>query len=140
MDDLQTALAGYPNVTWDRAPSGFAAMLHSDALISDLSGIVFDYAFVLERPVVTVRFTPDIRGLEAGDLPWPAWELDILPELGARIEPEDIAALPKVIAALPERAAFREQMRALRQSSLYNYRSTGSIAARQLIDIQKGLS
>ena len=139
MDELRTALAGYANVAWDRAPSGFAAMLRSDALISDLSGIVFDYAFVLERPVVTVRFTPDIRGLEAGDLPWSAWELDILPDLGARIEPEDIAALPAIIAALPDRAAFRERMRALRQKSLYNYRDTGRIAARQLIDIQKGL-
>ena len=139
MGELQNALSDYPGVDWDRAPNGFAAMLQSDLLISDLSGIVFDYAFILERPVITIQFQPDLRGLEAADLPWPAWELDILPHLGAQIQAGDIAGLPGLIASLPERGQFAARMRELRAQSMYNFRSTGPAAARQLRDIQNSL-
>lgn len=136
---IASGLELYPNVRWDNEPDGFKSMLESDLLISDLSGIVFDYAFVFERPVITVRFEVDTRGLEAGDLPWPAWELDLLPELGARIEAEEAGNLPALIAALPGEAVFRERMRRLRAESLYNYRQSGQAAARHLLDIQASL-
>lgn len=133
------ALAPYPNVTWNDATSPFPAMTVSDVLISDLSGIVFDYAFILERPVITIAMDVDARGMEAGDLPYPAWELTKLPELGAHIRPEEIHDLPAVIAGLPEAGAFAERMRVLRNASLYNYRSSGSVAARQLLELRSSL-
>jgi hypothetical protein len=37
-------------------------------LLSDISGIVFDHAFLTERPVLTIDFTVDKRGFEALDL------------------------------------------------------------------------
>lgn len=135
--ELEKVLAPYPNVRWDSATSALAAMVASDVLVSDLSGIVFDYAFVLERPVVTIAMDVDTRGLEAGDLPYPAWELTKLPELGASIEPENIRNLPDVIASLPAADLFAERMRNLRAESLYNYRSSGRVAAEQLVALRQ---
>lgn len=134
---LAKALAPYPNVSWDAGTSPLDSMLASDVLVSDLSGIVFDYAFILERPVVTVAMEVDTRGMDAGDLPRPAWELEKLPELGASIAPEDIRNLPGVIAALPERERFSRYMRELRAASLYNFRSSGKIAAGQLVALRE---
>ncbi|MDR1359680.1 MAG: CDP-glycerol glycerophosphotransferase family protein [Deltaproteobacteria bacterium] len=136
--NMREKFASLDNVRWDCAPDGFAAMAASDILISDLSGIVFDYAFVLERPVITVQFTPDIRGLEASDLPWPAWELDVLPELGARLAPEAVEDLPGIIAGLPDQD-FRRRLRELRRESLFNYGRAGETAARQLLAILRDL-
>jgi hypothetical protein len=136
---MQEQFASRGNVRWDFAPDGFASMAASDILISDLSGIVFDYAFVLERPVITVQFTPDIRGLEAADLPWPAWELDVLPALGARLAPEAVGDLPGIIAALPQGEDFRRSLRKLREESLFHYGRAGETAARQLLGILRGL-
>jgi hypothetical protein len=140
LERLRDRFASHANLRWDSAPDGFAAMAESDVLISDLSGIVFDYAFVLERPVISVRFTPDTRGLEAGDLPWPAWELGILPELGAHVPPEAVAHLPEVIASLPGGEAFRLRMRTLREESLFQYGRAGETAARQLLDVRRSRS
>lgn len=137
---LEKALAPFSNVRWDHATSALAAMVDSDVLVSDLSGIVFDYAFVLERPVVTGAMTVDTRGLEAGDLPWPAWELTKLSELGASIEPKNIRNLPDVIASLPPVDAFAGHMRSLRAESLFNYRSSGRVAAEQLVALRKTLA
>jgi hypothetical protein len=136
---MQERFASRDNVRWDFAPDGFAAMAASDILVSDLSGIVFDYAFVLERPVITVQFTPDIRGLEAADLPWPAWELDVLPALGARLAPEAMEDLPGIIAGLPRGEDFRRGLRKLREESLFHYGRAGETAARQLLAILRGL-
>lgn len=133
VEALQTELAAYPNLSWDKTPSPLEAMRRSDVLISDFSGVVFDYALILERPVITLAFEPDLRGKDAADLPWPAWELEVLPRLGAHIKPEEVARLPELIAALPKGEAFAADMRALREESLYNFRRSGEFAAGQLM-------
>lgn len=129
---LVKALSAYPNVAWDDAASSIPAMTASDVLVSDLSGIVFDYAFILKRPVITIAMDVDTRGLEAGDLPYPAWELTKLPDLGACVHPGDIQDILEVIANLPDPGDFALRMRTLRKQSLYNFRSSGEVAARQL--------
>lgn len=132
LTQLQGALSSFPAVRWDRETSPLPAMRESRVLISDFSGIVFDYAFILERPVISMRMEVDTRGLEAGDLPYPAWELDMLPRLGARVEAENVKNMAAVIAALPERQSFAARMQELRAQSLFNFRRSGETAALQL--------
>ncbi|SBV91943.1 conserved exported hypothetical protein [uncultured delta proteobacterium] len=140
LGDIALALAAYPNVAWDHGSSSLAAMVDSDVLVSDFSGIVFDYAFILERPVVTIAMDMDTRGMDAGDLAYPAWELDVLPELGASIAAENIRNLPETIRNLPPRAEFAARMRELRAKSLFNYRSSGAVAAEQILAVRQGLA
>lgn len=139
LHDTAEALAAYPNVAWDHGANSLPSMCGSDVLVSDFSGIVFDYAFILERPVVTIAMDMDTRGMDAGDLPYPAWELGVLPELGASITAENIRNLPDIIKNLPPRAEFAARMRALRGESLFNYRNSGSVAAEQILAIRERL-
>ncbi len=136
LETLEAALRGYRNVAWDRAVSPLPAMLDSDVLVSDFSGVVFDYAFVLERPVVTIAAAMDTRGMEAGDLPYPAWELTVLPDLGASIDAGNVRDLPEVIASLPPPEECIPRIRALRENSLFNYRSGGRVAAGQILRLR----
>lgn len=46
--------AKYKNVVWDAETIGTKSMLASDLLISDTSSIRFDYAFLYEKPVITL--------------------------------------------------------------------------------------
>ena len=140
IERLKKELAPFPMVRWDRGASALEAMRASDILISDLSGIVFDYAFILERPVITLQFTPDTRGMDASDLPWPAWELDILPALGAHVAPDQITRLPEIIASLPQPDIFADRMRDLRGQSMYNFRNSGAVIAGQLQAIYRELN
>ncbi len=137
--ELQAALAKHQAVSWDFGPSPFAAMQRADVLLSDLSGIVFDFALIFEKPVLTMEFTPDLRGQEANDLPWRAWELEILPRLGQTLCPADIPRLPEIIAGLPPAEVFVPAMRSLRAASLYNFKRSGEVAAGQLLAIQAGI-
>jgi len=133
---LAKGLAGYANVSWDEDLSPLPAMLASQVLVSDVSGIIFDYAFILERPVVTVNQEVDTRGTEAADIPWPAWELAVLPELGASIEAGNILSLPEIIKSLPGPEEFSARMGKLRAESLYNFRQSGQVAAKQILELR----
>lgn len=139
LETVKNALFRYPNVSWDHETSALRAMVDSDVLVSDFSGIVFDYAFILERPVVTVTMEMDTRGMDATDLPYPAWELTVLPRLGAQVPPAAITTLPDVIATLPRPEVFTQTMRALRAESLFNFRNSGTVAATQLLAIRQNL-
>jgi len=136
---LADGLAPYANVSWDEALSPLPAMLASQVLVSDYSNIVFDYAFILERPVITVSMEMDTRGFEAGDLPWPAWELTMLPEIGASVAADAVHSLPELIASLSKLEDFSARMRSLRAKSLYNFRNSGPVAAQQLLALRAAL-
>jgi hypothetical protein len=139
LEELAALFRENANLAWDHSTSPLPAMLESDVLVSDLSGIVFDYAFILERPVLTVSLRPDQRGYEAGDLPWPAWELAVLPSLGAVVAPEEIGKLPETLRRLPAPDEFARRMAGLRAESLFNYGAAGAVAARQILEIRDRL-
>ncbi len=135
VDAIRKDLEAFSNVRWDTEPDGFSSLRAAGVLISDLSGIVFDYAFVFERPVITVHFDLDIRGMEANDLPHPAWELTVLDQIGRRITADEMVSLPVIVGEMATDPAFVENVRAVRQSSLYNFSVAGDIIAGQLASI-----
>lgn len=134
--ELAEGLAAFPNITWDAAPDGLAVMKDADVLVSDLSGIVFDFAFLLERPVLTLAFEPDLRGLEGNDLPWPAWELEVLDIVGRRISLEDLPRLPDIVREVREDPEFLPRLRALRAESVWNFRQAGPAIAEKLVALR----
>ena len=52
---LKSDLGHYQNLRWDDHKDGLLVMSQADVLVSDLSGIIFDFAFLFEKPVVTVK-------------------------------------------------------------------------------------
>lgn len=72
LDRLEGELKEYPNITWDSAVSPVQSMNRADLLISDTSSIRFDFAFIYEKPVITL----DIKGEEM-----PGFERDFLAEI-----------------------------------------------------------
>ncbi len=83
LDSLKKITSSFPNVYWDEDPSGHSSMAASDIMISDLSGIIFDYAFIYEKPVITLDFPLETAGFEQEDLKGTIWELDMREKLGA---------------------------------------------------------
>lgn len=55
---LQALFPNGPRLQWDFSSTPFSAMARSDVMVSDISGVIFDYAFLFERPVVTVGIEP----------------------------------------------------------------------------------
>ncbi len=131
---LKNETRSYPNLRWDDSPSPLAAMQEADVLVSDISGIIFDYCFLTERPVVTLEFQPEKRGFEASDLPYEPWELTILDLVGERIKEADFDRLPEILTRQASDSSRKEQIRAIRDEFVVNF---GSAAVRVVDELGK---
>src|SRR5690625_340926 len=78
MESICTAIETQPNVRLDRNPSGEQSMAQADLLISDLSGIIFDFYFVFEKPVVLMKTDISTDGKEADFVEKEVWDIDNL--------------------------------------------------------------
>lgn len=119
--ELKTATQGWSNLMWDEAASPLEAMVDSDVLVSDISGIVFDYAFLTEKPVITLGFQPEKRGFEASDLPYEPWELCVLDAVGRKLAEDRLEELPQLIAAELSSPVRATAIRRLREEYVVNF-------------------
>lgn len=111
-DMMQDILEKYPEtdkLRWDRSSDNFDSLLEADILISDFSGIIFDYTLAFDKPVVyaNVNFNTDCYDhywLDRKTL----WTEDILPHLGLALNEENITDLKNVIDSCLSETRYKE--------------------------------
>lgn len=135
---FEEAFEGDERFQINRDLSPLPVMLESSVLISDLSGIIFDYYFILEKPVITIDQKIDFRGKEGCDLGNRTWELEQLDRIGCRIKREDLADLPALVKET-EKKTDPEAIRAFREANLFHFGKAGPVAAEQILEIYRSL-
>lgn len=134
MEKLRTELACYPNIRWDRQPDGFDSLSRAEVMVSDFSGVVFDFAFVFERPVVTIGDGWQKDGYEAWDLDDPAWEMGVLDAVGTHLaadETDRVLAAVEALAANPKDVS--ERIQRVRDEGIVHFGGAGRPIAEALI-------
>lgn len=141
IEKVRQELAEFPQIEWDRNPDGFATLSRAAVMVSDVSGVIFDFAFVFLRPVVTVGSGPVKDGFEAWEVPHPAWESAAMEELGRRLLPGHEAEVARTVQALLTDKTNRvERIKALREKNAVNFGHAGTAVAEELIKMEKTLS
>jgi hypothetical protein len=89
------------NVLWDYERENIYSLVKADIMISDFSGIIFDYAFLFDKPVIYVKQRIDLRPYDADDLGENAgdelWQFRILREIGIELREEFFDSIADVI-------------------------------------------
>ncbi len=87
------------NVEWDYERDNIHAMKKSDIMISDFSGIIFDYTFLCDKPVMYVNADLDLRPYDAYDIDGGKniWQFKTLREIGVELKEEDFGKIKQVI-------------------------------------------
>lgn len=132
---LKAIMGDYPEsdrIIWDKNPTNTESCRQSDIMISHLSGVLFDYAFVHEKPVLVIDTPIVTKDFDADDLPnHPAWEITLSKKLFTPIKMENLDNLiPMLNKAMAKKIPPR-----LGQRHLYNFQQAGPIAGQQLVDI-----
>ena len=136
---LEKSLREYGNLTWSREPDGLLAMSQADILLSDLSGIVFDFAFLFFKPVITLQFPLEKRGAESNNLPYDPWELGVLHTIGRQISQSDIPKIDTIASGCLKRESHEETIRNVRDCSVYNFGKAAATAADRLLEIAESI-
>jgi hypothetical protein len=139
IESLRDSLKHHTNIEWDNDPDGTASMVRACALVSDQSGIVFDFAFMFNKPVITVRVPFSNAGLEAADIPWDPWELSVLDSVGRRIQEDEVDTLPQIIEQECQNTGITERARRLRDEAVANFACAAKPVADELLHIRDAL-
>jgi len=99
-DMMDGILAKYPEsdrLKWDRSSDNFNSLNRADIMISDFSGIIFDFTLAFDKPILyaDTEFNPDCY-----DYYWldrQPWTLEILPDLGLKLDGENIGDIKSLI-------------------------------------------
>lgn len=136
LDRLQEELREHSNLHWDDAPDGLRSMTRAHVMVSDLSGVVFDFAFVVEKPVITFKFELNKLGQESADLPWDLWELTVLEIIGPRITENDLPTLATIVEREVGKSDRKHLIRRLRDESVANFGCAAQHVASELLRIR----
>lgn len=97
VEELMAAFPANEHRKWDREIDGLISMSQADIMISDFSGIIFDFVSLFNKPILTINSHYEKRGRDASDLEEDPWDLQIVGILGQTIDKEDVPHLPEII-------------------------------------------
>ena len=99
---------------WNTDSDNFNVLSNSDILISDFSGVICDYAFIFERPVLYSGDMPDRAKQDEAWLDEPYWGTVVLPRVGRELKVEDLPAVGAIVREMVSSDAYRASIRAVR--------------------------
>ena len=136
IERLREEMGAQERCDWDIGSNGMDAFAGADILLSDISGVVFDFAFLTSQPVVTVDFPVDMRGFDANDLPFTPWDIDVLDTVGRRVGEGELDDLAGVLAEEASDTARRDRIEALRRSCLVNFGAAAAPTVNVLLKLR----
>ncbi|WP_375202114.1 hypothetical protein [Hyphococcus sp.] len=131
--ELKEAFGGNPLFTLETDMADKTSFYESDIAISDWSGAAFDYAFSRLRPVVFIDTPKKMNNPSYAELGIEPMEAAIRSNIGAVVDPSDIASLPETIRRLVDKAgSVREAITEERTRWIYNVGTSAKAAAAEL--------
>lgn len=99
LETLTAEFKDCKNVSWNYDNDNFAVLAKSSIMITDFSGIIFDYSFIFNKPLIYADTSFDSLPYDAdwladGDSPWC---FKILPKIGIKLEEKDFGRMKDII-------------------------------------------
>lgn len=117
------------------------SLYDSHVMITDWSGAGMDYGLGLEKPVLYIDVPPKSRNESWRELEIEPFEMAIRDKIGAVVATDRLADIPNEIRRLvadPDR--FREQIAAVRDTSVHNLGSSTQAAADAIVNLADELA
>jgi len=107
------------NLVWNFERDNIASLARADVMISDFSGIIYDYMFLRDKPVMYVNAGLDLRPYDAWDLGPDAarklWQFAALQKAGLELREDMFANIAEVIRGAADSAELRAARREARE-------------------------
>jgi len=98
MDSLMRDYPASDQLEWNRDNDNFEVLRRSDIMVSDFSGVVFDFALVFDRPVIYTEPSYDKGPYDAWWLDDELWTFTTLPKIGRQLDESNVNNLSLLIA------------------------------------------
>jgi len=135
LERLQTRYKDTKNIEWDFERENIYSLNKADIMISDFSGIIFDYMFLRDKPVLYVSQDFDLRPYDADDIDHELWQFKIIKEAGIELREDDFPRITEVIKNASDSEALKTTRRKARETA-WQYRGE---AGKRIFDFMTGI-
>ena len=135
LDELMNRYPESENLEWNSSNDNFDVLRRSDILISDYSGVIFDYSLVFDKPIIYADTSFDKGPYDAWWLDDEMWTFTVLPKLGRQLTTDNFESVGELIdnclnaRDLKEGRAEARSLLRLARLSWISSRSTSSAGA-----------
>jgi hypothetical protein len=134
LERLSAKYKDIPNLEWDYERENIFALARADIMISDFSGIIFDYTFLFDKPVMYINQGFDMRPYDADDLGEDAveklWQFRSMKEIGIELKEEDFPRIGEIMQNASDSEELR-QTRKKAKDTAWQYRGE---AGKRIVD------
>ncbi|MDR2332933.1 MAG: CDP-glycerol glycerophosphotransferase family protein [Burkholderiaceae bacterium] len=132
--DLYEKICLIQGVEVNTSSTPISAMNAADILLSDISGIAQEFAFLYEKPVLIINQGRNLGGLEGELLGGGSELLEICKDFIVPIDPSEVSKLKEYLE-YHLHSYNRSHMLEIRDSIFFNYGCASKVAAEQLVEI-----
>lgn len=111
---LEKLMKDYPDseqLEWNRDNDNFEVLRRADILVSDFSGVIFDFTLVYDKPVIYTDPKFDLGPYDAWWLDTPLWTLSALPRLGRELTEDNMENIGELIETCLNDASYAQGRR-----------------------------
>lgn len=139
MEQLEAKYAADRDVEIQTDFSSNSTVFEADLLITDWSGITYEYAFTTLRPVLFIDTPMKVMNPEYEKINTPPINIWMREVIGAVVKPDELEKLPEAVERLLSgRDEYREKIDRFVHEYVYNLGNSGEVGAKYIInEIQK---
>lgn len=133
-EQLKEKYADHPNVEIQTDFSLTNPVMESDLLISDWSGITYEFAFTTKRPVIYIDTPMKIMNLEYEKLGIEPMDRALRSEMGEIVPLDRVGEIREIAARmLSERSAYSERIEKVFREHMYNIGRSAELCGKYII-------
>lgn len=97
LDAIREKYPDSDRVEWNYDADNFDVLYRSDILISDFSGVIFDYALIFEKPVIYADTSYDAAPYDQAWIGETPWMITVLDEIGVQLTEDSLDHIEDII-------------------------------------------
>ena len=139
-DLLKNLEEKYPSYTWDYESENLGSLSKADIMISDFSGVVFDYIFLFDKPVLYHNAGFNKEMYDAGDIDEELWKFKAIKRFGRQISEQDLPNINEIIEKAVSDTSLSSERSSAKETAWQNIGQSGAAVVDALVKIREKLS
>lgn len=135
MEQLKARFAENENIEIQTDFSSNSSVFQADLLISDWSGIAYEYAYATKKPVLFINTPMKVMNPEYKEIDTVPLNITLREELGCAVELDQIDTVKEKAEDLMARKdEYKEKITAFTNTYVYNHGTAGEVAAKYIFN------
>lgn len=140
IDKLTKKYSNCPNLSWDYEVENLKSLAMADIMISDFSGVIFDYAFLFNRPIVYVNNEVNREIYDYSVLDEEPWLYQKIRKIGVELTKENFSQIKNIIENLNQNETIEKEIYNAKEEAWQSIGESGKNAVDFLIKKQQELA